>query len=45
MLGIGYDAKLSEDLDFRAQFIRMTKIAGDSSNTSSMYMVGIKKSF
>ena len=45
LYGVGYDAKISDDLDFRAQYTRMIKIAGESGTYSNMYMVGIKKSF
>lgn len=45
MYGFGYDTKISDDLDLRAQFIRLTKLAGMSGADSNMYMIGIRKSF
>lgn len=45
MYGIGYDTKVSDDIDLRAQFTRLSKIAGTSGADANMYMVGIRKSF
>jgi len=45
MYGFGYDRKISDILDIRAQYILMNSIAGVSGTSSNMYMVGIRKSF
>jgi len=45
MYGFGYDRKISDSLDIRAQYILMNSIAGVSGTSSNMYMVGIRKSF
>jgi hypothetical protein len=45
MIGIGYDTKVSDDIDLRAQYTRLTKVAGVSGSDSNMYMIGVRKSF
>lgn len=45
MFGVGYDFKVSQDLDLRASVMRMNKLAGESDSSTTNIGIGLIKHF